>query len=99
MAYGIVHFFPGGTREHYEASMAEVHPGEGQLPDGQIVHAAGPTPGGWTIIAIHDSQESWERFRDHIARPRSRQGIKGRFPTPPQETTFEAHAFASQPQR
>lgn len=95
MAYGIVHFFPGGTREQYEASMAAVHPGKGQLPDGQLVHAAGATPGGWTIIAVHDSQESWERFRNSIASPRAQQGIEGGFPTPPQETTFEAHAFVS----
>jgi hypothetical protein len=96
MAYGIIHFFPGGTKEQYDASMAVLHPGEGQLPDGQLFHAAGPTPGGWTTIAIHDSQESWERFRD-VASPRARQGIEGGMPTPPQETTFEAHAFASRP--
>ena len=98
MAYGIVHFYPGGTKEQYDTSMAAVHPGEGQLPDGQLFHAAGATPGGWTIIAIHDSQESWERFRDGIASPRVRQGIEGGLPTPPQETTFKAHAFASRPQ-
>ncbi len=39
--YGVVHFFPGGTKEQYEASLAAVHPGEGRLPDGQIFHAAG----------------------------------------------------------
>ena len=63
MAYGIVHHFPG-TKEQYAASIAAVHPGAGQLPAGQIFHAAGPSAGGWTIIAVHDSQESWERFRD-----------------------------------
>jgi hypothetical protein len=99
VAYGIVHFFPGGTKEQYDASMAAVHPGEGQLPDGQLFHAAGATPGGWTIIAIHDSQQSWERFRDEAARPRVRQGIESGLPTPPQETTFEVHAFVSRPQR
>jgi hypothetical protein len=99
MAYGIVHFYPGGTREQYDASMAAVHPGEGQLPGGQLFHAAGATPGGWTIIAIHDSQQSWERFRDEIARPRAHRGIDGGLPTPPQETAFEAHTFVSQQQR
>ena len=99
MAYGIVHFFPDGTKEQYEASMAAVHPGKGRLPDGQLFHAAGATPGGWTIIAIHDSQESWERFRDGIAGPRAERGIEGGFPTAPQETTFAVHAFVSQPQR
>jgi hypothetical protein len=83
-----VHHFPGGTREQYEASIAAVHPSDG-LPDGQIFHAAGASPGGWTIIAVHDSQESWERFRDGILVPRMQQGIEGGFPTPPQETPVE----------
>ena len=99
MTYGIVHFFPGGTKEQYDASMMAVHPGEGKLPEGQIFHAAGSSPGGWTVIAIHDSQESWERFRDSIARPRARHGIECGFPTPPQETIFEVHKFIPQPQQ
>ena len=28
MAYGIVHFFAGGTKEQYDASLAAVHPAE-----------------------------------------------------------------------
>jgi hypothetical protein len=99
VAYGIVHFFPGGTREQYDASMATVHPGEGQLPEGQLFHVAGAAPGGWMTIAIHDSQESWERFRDSIARPRVREGIEGGLPMQPQETTFEVHTFVSKPRR
>jgi hypothetical protein len=58
MAYGVIHHFPGGTKENYEASIAAVHPGEGRLPEGQIFHAAGASPGGWTIMAVHDSKES-----------------------------------------
>ena len=42
-AYAIVHFFPGGTKDQYEASVAAAHPGEGQRPPGQIFHAAGPS--------------------------------------------------------
>lgn len=95
MAYAVVHFFPGGTKEHYHATIAAVHPGEGQLPDGQLFHAAGPTPGGRTVIAIHESQESWERFSE-VATPRTH-GLDGGFPTSPQETTFETHTFVSRP--
>ena len=32
MTYGVIHHFPGGTRENYEASTAAVHPANG-LPD------------------------------------------------------------------
>ena len=91
MAYGIVHRFPGGTQEQYDASIAVVHPSDGSLPDGQLFHAAGPSSEGWTIVAVHDSQESWERFRDEILMPSLSRGIEGGFNGPPQETTFTVH--------
>jgi len=91
MAYGLVHHFPGGTKEQYEASIAAVHPADGALPEGQIFHAAGPSAGGWTIIAVHDSKQSWERFRDGILGPRMEQGIDGGFTSQPQETVFDVH--------
>ena len=92
MAYGVVHQFNGGTQEQYEASIAAVHPSDGSLPEGQLFHAAGPSEDGWTIVAIHDSQESWERFRDGILMPRMQEGIDGGFATPPEETTFSVHS-------
>ena len=90
MAYGVVHQFPGGTMEQYEASIAAVHPAGG-LPAGQMFHSAGPSADGWTIVAIHDSRESWEDFRDNILMPRMQQGIDGGFVVPPVETAFPVH--------
>ena len=75
--YGVVHHFPGGTKHQYEASVAAVHPGAGQLPDGQILHVAGASPSGWTVLAVHESQESREKFRDEILMPRMQAGIEG----------------------
>jgi hypothetical protein len=95
VAYGVVHHFPGGTKEQYEASIAAVHPSRSTLPKGQTFHAAGPSAGGWTIVAIHESRESWEQFRDSILMPRMKQGIKGGFASPPQETAFEVHNHQS----
>ena len=91
MAFGIIHFFPGGTKAQYEASIAAVHPGRKALPKGQVFHAAGPSAGGWTIVAIHDSKESWQRFRDDVLMPQMKKGIKDGFTAPPQETAFEVH--------
>src|SRR5437763_16909165 len=89
MAYGIVHHFADGTKEQYEASIAAVHPGPGKLPDGQVLHVAGPGGGGgWTIVAVHESRESWERFRDEILGPALAKGIPGGFTSPPQELAF-----------
>ena len=88
MAYGIVHFFPGGTQQQYEKSIAAVHPSNG-LPAGQTFHAAGPSEGGWTIIAVHESQESWETFRDSTLMPTMQAGIDGGFTAPPAETAID----------
>lgn len=91
MAYGIVHHFPGGTKEQYEATLAAVHVSKDKLPEGQTFHAAGQSADGWTVVAIHDTKESWERFRDGVLMPKMKQGIAGGFTTPPQETAFEVH--------
>ena len=89
MPYAVTHHFPGGTKDQYEASISAVHPGPDKLPDGQIFHAAGPSEGGWTITAVHDTQEGWESFRDQILMPAMQAGIPGGFENPPVETAFE----------
>lgn len=91
MAHGVVHQFAGGTEEQYQASIAAVHPSDGSLPEGQVLHIAGPSADGWTIVAIHVSKESWEQFRDGTLMPRMQAGIDGGFAAPPQEATFEVH--------
>jgi hypothetical protein len=91
MAYAIVHHFPGGTKEQYEASITAAHPSRNTLPKGQLTHAAGPSPGGWTVVVVYDSKENWERFRDGVLMPKMKLGIKGGFATPPRETGFEVY--------
>jgi hypothetical protein len=88
MAYGVIHHFPGGTKAQYEASIAAVHPSRDKLPKGQLFHAAGASAGGYTIVAIHESKESWELFRDKILGPKLQAGVPGGFTSAPQETVF-----------
>ena len=88
--FGIVHRFPGGTKDQYEASIARVHP-PGGLPKGQTYHAAGASDDGWVVVALWDSRESWESFRDETLMPGFEAlGDRG-LPGPPQQTTFEIH--------
>jgi len=54
MAYAIVHTFRAGTKEQYEAALAAVHPSRNALQRADL-HAAGASPGGWTIVAIHET--------------------------------------------
>jgi hypothetical protein len=61
VAYLLNHFWPGGTEDQYQAMITAVHPPNG-LPEGQTYHAAGPTDGGFLIIAVWDSRESCDRF-------------------------------------
>lgn len=91
MAFGIVHRFAGGTKEQYEAAVAVVHPPDGSLPEGQMHHIAGATDDGWIVIAVHDSRESWERFRDQTLLPGLEQLGDDGFAGPPDETSFETH--------
>jgi hypothetical protein len=89
--FGIVHRFAGGTKDQYEAGIARVHPSDGSLPEGQTYHAAGATDDGWIVVALWDSRESYERFRDETLLPGFKSLGDAAFPSPPQSTEFEIH--------
>ena len=82
--------FPVGRRSSTRQPWRRCTPVGIGYQDGQIFHAAGASANGWTIVAIHESQESWERFRDGILMPRLQQGVSGGFTTQPQETAFRS---------
>ena len=42
-------------------------------------------------MAIHESKESWELFRDGTLRPAFDKGIVGGFTSSPQESAFEIY--------
>ena len=90
MSYVISHFFPGGTAEQHEAVMVALNGKLGTIPDGQILHVAGPVPGGFQVIAVQDSKESWDRFLAETFVPIMGKGIAGGFDAPPTEVEFEA---------
>ena len=84
MPYVLSHFWPGATEEQYREQLAKVHSNNGsELPDGQIYHVAGPTDGGFLVVAVWDSEESADRFVENALMPSLGQG--GGFTTPPEE--------------
>jgi hypothetical protein len=87
MAFLITHFYEGGTAEQYEAVVDAVHP-PGGLPAGQVYHAAGPTDGGWLVVAVWDSKGAFDRFLSDTLMP-ALQKVKGGFAGPPQERSME----------
>ena len=46
--------------EHYESFAKAL---AGPVPEGLVLHAAGPTDEGFRIIAVWESEDAWERFR------------------------------------
>lgn len=87
MAFLITHFYEGGTADQYQAVLDAAHP-SGGLPAGQTYHAAGPTDGGWLIIAVWDSEASFDTFVNDVLMP-ALQTTTGGFAGPPQQRTAE----------
>lgn len=87
MAYVIVNDFEGGTKEQYDATTAVVHPPSG-LPTGQTHHYAGPSANGWVVVAVWESKEIWEQFRDDTLLPAVQTG-QSVLPGLPKTTEFE----------
>ena len=83
IAYGVVHQFEGGTQAQYEASIAAVHTARWPPRGTGLPHRRAISASGWTIVAIHDSKESWEKFRNGTLMPGMQAGIAGGFTAPP----------------
>lgn len=86
MSYLISHFFEGGTQEQYDAIVAVAHPADGSLPLGQIQHFAGPTAGGFLVVAVWERKEQNDAFQQELGK------ILGSIadgPAPPQERTSQ----------
>ncbi len=86
MTYLITHFFDGGTQEQYDAIVAAVHPADGTLPPGQLHHFAGPTEGGFLVVALWDAKQSNDAFQKELGRTLA--GLENG-PPPPQERSAE----------
>lgn len=90
MAIAIVHNYPGGTKDQYEATVEAVHP-PGGLPAGQSHHFSGPSENGWLVVAVWDSQDSLDAFMGEKLMPALGDLGDAGFPTPPEQTIFEVH--------
>ena len=60
---------PGGNAEKDQQMMQAVGVAPGKLPAGASLRAAGPIDGGWRVISIWDSEDSWNKFRRETLEP------------------------------
>jgi hypothetical protein len=80
MAVAVIVDVPGGNEQLYE--QLKLFP-EGKLPEGWLMHLAGPTETGWRVVNIVPSQEEFEAFaREQLAPAAQQVG------DPPPEITF-----------
>jgi hypothetical protein len=92
MPFAVIHTFKGSDPEQYARAQAVVHPADGSLPDGQLVHFGGMSGDDLIVVAVFDSQELWQAFRDETLLPGLRGG-EGMPENPPQELTFQTLKF------
>jgi hypothetical protein len=86
MTYLLTHFWPGGTEEEYDKTLAAVtEKAGGSRPE--LLHVAGPTDGGFLIVAAYDSKEAADTFVQNVLLPI--QPIEGGLVGPPEERSAE----------
>jgi hypothetical protein len=61
MAVAVIIDVPNGNQQFYDQIIPTLFP-EGNLPEGWMVHIAGPTEDGWRIVNVVPSQEGFEEF-------------------------------------
>jgi hypothetical protein len=86
MAVAVTIDIPTGTQEKYENVVADLYPG-GKLPEGWLLHMAGPIEGGWRVVNVVPSQEEFEVF----AREQLIPATQGVGDPPPRVTYFPVH--------
>ncbi len=65
----LIDFAPGMTAELYDQINDRVNPPSGR-PEGLLFHSAGPSPdGGWRIIDVWDSHETFRAFLQEKVMP------------------------------
>jgi hypothetical protein len=59
---------PDMTAELFDAAAEKEGMGPG-LPEGCLVHIAGPGPEGWRVVSVWESQEKLQQFVANTLRP------------------------------
>ena len=72
MAIVVVNEMEDGSQEMYDEVSKKVMAG-GKLPDGCLVHVAGPGEKGWRVITVWESDDRFQQFRDEKLIPALRE--------------------------
>lgn len=68
MPVGMLQMMQGVTKDQYdrvnEVMFGESPPPTDRLPDGLIMHSAGPAENGWYVYDVWESREAFQQFMD-----------------------------------
>lgn len=65
---------PTGTQEQYDAASQQIGASADNMPDGGILHVAGPGPnGGWRVVEVWESEDAARKFDEERVEPVLRQ--------------------------
>jgi hypothetical protein len=54
---------PNASQEQYDAASAQIGVSSDNMPEGAVLHVAGPSPtGGWRVTEIWESEEAAQKF-------------------------------------
>ena len=88
MAFARLALFPDGTQQQHEAIVEGLGAAYHDAP-GRLMFAAGPTPEGWQILQIWETETQLEKWvEDNLGRAFAHAGTRG-YPHPPKITDFE----------
>ena len=74
MAIGALFEGPGVTQQQYDAVFKEVIP-DGKPPLGMVSHIAGPIEGGWRVVDVWESEQTFKTFGDKLIPAMQRAGF------------------------
>jgi hypothetical protein len=61
---------PGVTQEQYDAASQQIGVTPDNLPEGGLLHVAGPGPhGGWRVVEIWESEQAAQKFDEEQVEP------------------------------
>ena len=70
MAYVRLFDNPEGTQEQYDAARDRLGVTAENMPDGGVLHVAGPSPtGGWRVVEVWESEDAARKFDEETLLP------------------------------
>lgn len=86
MAVTVVFQVPGMTAEQYDRVIRDLEANGLGAPDGRLYHIASPTPEGWFVVDVFESQEKFGEFAGRLLPILTAAGV-----TPTQPAVYPLH--------